>query len=107
MCHWLGGSNASAVLKRLAEHGVETTNTRCYPEWRRQRWGIEADTRMNESIKYLSRDTLTPEDLAYLESISIEDHKLYQAVDQHMPDSGACAVTDWPAAPAETVATAA
>jgi hypothetical protein len=107
MCHWLGGGNASAVLKRLAEHGVETTNTRCYPEWRRQRWGIEADTRMNESIKYLRRDTLTPDDLAYLESISVEDHKLYQAVDQHMLDSGACAVTDWPAAPAETVATAA
>lgn len=99
MCHWLGGGDAAAVLWRLTEHEVEVTNTRLYPTWRWQRWGIDADTRLNESIKFLTRDTLAPEVLAYLRDISVEDAKLYRAVDQHLLRTGACAVTDWEAAP--------
>jgi hypothetical protein len=107
MCHWLGGGDAAAVLWRLTVHEVEVTNTRLYSNWRRQRWGIDADTRQNESIKFLTRDTLGPEALAYLRDISVEDAKLYHAVDQHLLRTGACAVTDWEAAPAQEVAAAA
>jgi len=90
MCHWLGGGDAAAVLARLAEHGVEVTNTREYRRWRRQRWGIEVDTRINESIKVLTRDTLRADDLAYLRDISEEDATLYRAVEQQMLETAAC-----------------
>jgi hypothetical protein len=107
MCHWLGGGDAAAVLWRLTVHEVEVTNTRLYSNWRRQRWGIEADTRQNESIKFLTRDSLGPEVLAYLRDISVEDAKLYRAVDQHLLRTEACAVTDWEAAAVQEVAAAA
>ncbi len=107
MCHWLGRGDAGAVLARLAEHEVEVTTTRHYKQWRRQRWGIDADTRQNESIKFLTRDTVGAEDVAYLRDISVEDARLYRAVEQRLLRAGACAVTDWTAAPAEEVAAAA
>ncbi len=107
MCHWLGGGEAAAVLARLAEHEVEVTTTRQYPQWRRQRWGIDADTRQNGSIKFLTRDTLGAEDLAYLRDISVEDAKLYHAVEQRLLRTGECAVADWAASPVEEVAAAA
>jgi len=107
MCHWLGGGDATAVLARLAEHEVEVTNTRQYPNWRRERWGINEDTRQNESIKFLTRDNLETEDVAYLCNISVEDAKLYRAVEQRLLQTGGCAVTDWRGAPAEEVAVAA
>lgn len=97
MCRWLGGGDAAAVLARLAAHEVEVTNTRQYPQWRRQRWGIDADTRQNESIKFLTSQTVGEEDLAYLRSISVEDANLYLAVERHLRRTGACAVTDWAA----------
>jgi len=107
MCHWLGGGAAAAVLARLAEHEVEVTNTLQYPHWRRQRWGIETDTRQNESIKFLTRQTVAADDLAYLRDISVEDAKLYRAVEQRLMRTGECAVTDWAAVPLEEVAAAA
>jgi hypothetical protein len=95
LCHWLGGGSAATVLERLAENEVELTNTQQYARWRRERWGIDADTRQNESIKFLTRNNLKPDDLAYLQDISLEDAKLYRAVEQHLERTGACAVTAW------------
>ena len=42
---------------RLAHNQVEVTNTRNYPQWRSERWGIEENARRNESIKFITRDT--------------------------------------------------
>ena len=103
MCHWLGGGDAAAVLMRLAEHEVEVTNTRHYPQWRRQRWGVDADTRQNEFIKFLTRDALGAGDLAYLQDISAEDARLYRVVEQELVRTGASAVTNWAAVPAEVL----
>ena len=88
LCHWLGGGDATTVLARLAEHEVEVTNTQHYAQWRRQRWGIDEETRQNESIKFLSRGTLGAQDLDYLRDISIEDAKLYDVIARQL-DSGA------------------
>src|SRR6185503_18081997 len=73
MCHWLGGGDAHAVLARLGTLGMEVTNTREYGRWLRERWGISARTRQNESTKFLTRDALRAEDLAYLNGISEQD----------------------------------
>jgi hypothetical protein len=95
MCHWLGGGDAASVLARLAEHEVEVTNTRQYSRWRRRRWGVEADTRQNESVKFLTRQTVASDDLAYLNDISVEDSGLYRVVDAFLQRTGQYAVTNW------------
>jgi hypothetical protein len=107
MCHWLGGGNAATVLARLAEHEVEVTNTQHYKRWLRQRWGIDADTRQNESIKFLTRDRLAADDLQYLVQISREDAALYDAVEQRLLQAGACSVIQWAAPAIAEVAVAA
>jgi hypothetical protein len=107
MCSWLAGGDAATVIARLAEHDVEVTNTRQYENWRRQRWSVDANTRQNESIKFLTRESIGADDLGYLHEISVEDTKLYRAVDGLLLQTGALAVTDWSAAPVEEVASAA
>jgi hypothetical protein len=107
VCYWLGGGDAAAVLARLAEHEAEVTNTQHYPEWRRWRWGIEVEMHQHESIRFLTRESLTPEDLAYCHEVSKEDVKLYNVVEQYMARSNACAVTDWSAALVKDIAAAA
>jgi hypothetical protein len=106
MCHWLGGGAAATVVARLAEHEVEVTTTPQYTRWRRERWGIEADTRQNESTKYLTRHTVTAETIAYLHDISAEDAKLYRAVDQRLRQTEACSVTNWATVAVEELAAA-
>ncbi len=101
MCHWLGGGDAAAVLARLAEHEVEVTTVRHYPRWRRQRWGIEANTRQNESMKFLTQQTIGPEDLAYLREMSMQDIALYHTVELRLLRTGECSVTDWSQLPPE------
>jgi hypothetical protein len=107
MCHWLGDGDAKEVLARLDVHGVEVTNTREYGRWLRERWGINSRTRQNESLKFLTRDTLRSEDLAYLRGISEQDEKLYSAVEHHLLQTGACSVTGGIAIPAIPEAAAA
>ncbi|HSZ90617.1 MAG TPA: hypothetical protein VK822_14725 [Acetobacteraceae bacterium] len=106
MCHWLGGGAADTVLARLAEHEVEVTTTQQYARWRRERWGIAADTRQNESTKYLTRHAVSAETLAYLREITAEDARLYRAVDQRLVLTRASSVTDWATIPVETAAAA-
>ena len=95
MCSWLGGGSAATVVKRLAELRVEVTNTQNYSQWRRQRWGIQTNTRTNESTKFLTRDNIGHENIDYLRERSPEDAKLYQDIARRLSQSGACSVTDW------------
>ena len=84
MCDWLGGGNAETVLARLAHNQVEVTNTRNYPQWRSERWGIEENTRRNESIKFITRDTIGLDKVAYLQDLSSEDARLYKSVEEEL-----------------------
>jgi len=87
MCHWLGGGNAQTVLERLAEHHVELTDTTRYSHWLRDRWGITSTTRENESIKFITEESLNPKDLNYLREISSEDLRLYAALQNALEEA--------------------
>ena len=88
MCHWLGGGDAQTVIKRLAEHHVELTDTARYNHWLRERWGITSITRQNESIKFITAANLKPEDHDYLREISSEDLRLYAALQNGLRAAG-------------------
>jgi len=95
MCDWLGGGDATTVLARLAQNQVEVTNTQNYPQWRRQRWGVEAETRRNESTRFLTRDNIGADKVAYLHDLSREDAKLYRTVGSILSKTGECSVERW------------
>ena len=90
---WLGGGGSQAVLDRLVRHNVEVTDISRYNRWLQQAWGITAETRWNESKKFISVDDLTSDDLAYLQKITAEDRRLYRALQQVFDDTGKLALT--------------
>lgn len=89
MCTWLGGGgSARVVLDRLDRHSVEVTNTRNYEAWLAKIWGIGHSDRRNESFKFISADTLPPEDIEYLRSVNEQDFALFDAVNERLRVSG-------------------
>ncbi len=89
---WLGGEGGQAVLDRLVRHNVEVTDTDRYSRWLQQSWGIMADTRWNESKKFVSLEDLTQEDLIYLQKITAEDRRLYRSIQQVFDATGKIAL---------------
>ncbi|MGE0223610.1 MAG: hypothetical protein AB7S57_10140 [Acetobacteraceae bacterium] len=80
ICRWLGGGTAEEVIRRLAQYDVELTDTGRYNDWLTERWGIVANTRQNESEKFVTLDTLGHQELNYLARLSPEDLKLFDIV---------------------------
>ena len=95
MCDWLGGGDAATVLARLVQNRVEVTNVQNYSQWRCQRWGVEASTRRNESVRFLTRDNIGADKVAYLHDLSREDAKLYLSVESILSKTGNCSVERW------------
>jgi hypothetical protein len=95
MCDWLGGGDAATVLALLVQNRVEVTTIQNYSKWRRQRWGVEASTRRNESVRFLTRDNIGADRVAYLHDLSREDTKLYLSVENILSKTGNCSVERW------------
>lgn len=92
MCRWLGGGTAQIVAERLARHLVEVTDTTHYNAWLLDRWGISAQTRQNESIKFISLSSLGHQELGYVQDLSLEDRKLYSRLQQALAVEGKASV---------------
>jgi len=88
MCSWLGGGSAQVVLDRLDRHSVEVTNTQNYEAWLSRNWGIGRSDRRNESVKFISADTLPREDIEYLQSTNEQDYALFNEVNERLRKSG-------------------
>jgi hypothetical protein len=88
LCLWLGGGGAQRVADRLATYDVEVTDIARYNEWLRREWGIDAQTRWNESKKFISVQTMSADDITYLNGITRDDQKLFQAVDKVLSATG-------------------
>jgi hypothetical protein len=93
ICHWLGGNDADTVRQRLAHHHVELATSTSYNNWLQKEWGIESQTRQNTSTQYLSLSTLNHDDLVYISELSLEDQKLYNAIENRLTQSGQPSIT--------------
>ena len=88
LCHWLGGGDAATVVARLARYHVEITTTARYTDWLASEWNVTAPTRANASTRYLSLSSLAHCDLVHVETLSPEDRKLFDLVDERLTASG-------------------
>jgi hypothetical protein len=88
MCFWLGGNSAESAIKQLVAADVEITTTENYEDWLRQVWGITTTTRLNRSQTFVSADTMSHQDLSYVQDSYSEDIKLYTKIYQILQQSG-------------------
>jgi hypothetical protein len=91
---WLAGrrANASAALTTLINSDIELTDTAHYKDWLARRWNIVSDSRDNASVKFLTLDTLSGEQQAYLREITQEDMKLHRVIANAFTATGRASV---------------
>jgi hypothetical protein len=92
ICHWLGGGDAKAVLERLAQHGVELTDTARYHRWLVESWGVRNFTRQNVSSKVITVAGLNTDEQDYLRECYCEDLKVYAALQRGLNASGGSSI---------------
>ena len=94
LCFWLAGqgADAGAAMKALVSSDIELTDTARYKDWLARRWNIVSDSRDNASIKFLTFETLSPEQQDYLREISQEDMKLHQVIENGLTATGKASV---------------
>ena len=80
MCAFLGGDTAEAATEELIKHDVEITITDNYNGWLQQSWGIVSDTRLNRSERFVSTQTMSHQDLTYIQELYAEDLRLYASI---------------------------
>jgi hypothetical protein len=85
---WLGGDGSQAVLDRIVRFNVELTDIDRYNRWLKEAWGIIAETRWNESTKFISLENLSPDDIAHLNKITAEDRRLYRVIEDTFEATG-------------------
>ena len=93
LCNSLGGEGAQPVVDRLVTYGVEMTDVARYNQWLREVWGISAQTRWNESKKFISVQDLATDDLVHLNSITREDQRFFRTVESLLDASGKLSLT--------------
>ena len=93
ICYWLGGGTSAEVLARIRENNVEITDTSRYNSWLLHEWQINAQTRHNESIKFVTVDTLSVRELSYLGEITAEDASLYNAIERSLAKTTRYSIT--------------
>jgi hypothetical protein len=87
ICHWLGNGDARTVVRRLVTSDVEVTDTANYPDWLRQRWGINRSARANASCTIVTPDRLDTEDRVYIEEITAEDRQAFTLLSEQIARS--------------------
>lgn len=80
LCHALGRGDAASARECLVASDIEITDLSRYDAWLAQRWNIPRSARANESVKFISRDSLPAADRALIEAKTQEDRALYDAV---------------------------
>ena len=80
ICYWLGRGTFKTAVDHVILNNAEITNTTLNKSWLEQKPGINSVSRQNEFNKYISRDLLDQDDLAYISSITSEDLQFYSYV---------------------------
>lgn len=88
MCNFVGRGDAASAIELMALTNIEVTVVTQYERWLLDRWGFDRSIRVNESIKVLRVDNISRRDLEYIESISVEDMRLYRRVSTVIDNCG-------------------
>jgi hypothetical protein len=92
ICYWLGNGDVQSVIRRLVINDVEITDTPHYTAWLRERWDIVRTAKANESRKFVSQSHIQPDDLKFIESITVDDRETYALLSKQIDASGNAAI---------------
>jgi hypothetical protein len=93
ICHDLGDATANRAAENVILHAVELTDFAHYDEWCRRRWGIDRQSRSNQSMSYIALGDLTAEDRGHIAAITAEDAKIYAVAQRALARSAGPSVT--------------
>lgn len=93
ICRFLGRGDSASALDLCASCDIELTTASRYPQWLRQRWGINSQSRLNPSRPYLRREELTASDLQHIDEITREDARFYTQVDDQLKHTNRTALS--------------
>jgi hypothetical protein len=86
ICRFLGAGTAETALDMMARCDIEVTEVRKYNTWLKAEWGLDVDTRANESRKIISLSELGSADRRYLAEICEEDMRIYDPIVSRIGD---------------------
>lgn len=92
LCNALGRGDAASAMELLIASDIEITDLSRYDAWLAERWNIPRSARANESVKFISRNSLAADDLALIETKITEDRALYNAVRPHIDASATTSI---------------
>lgn len=92
ICRYLGGGSYETAVTRTVGHDLEVVELKQLDAWSEQRWGAIQKQRLNVSRKYISRQDLSPDDLAHARSIVEEDQRYYADVVAALERSGGLSI---------------
>lgn len=78
ICNNLGKGDADSARDAIVHTNIEITDTRRYSEWKRTRFNVDSDRRINESLPLFTPDIATSADRALIDDMAEEDMKLYE-----------------------------
>jgi hypothetical protein len=77
---YLGKGTAHSALDLIARTDIEITDVGMYKRWLKETWGIESDTRVNQSRPYVTIDSFRASEREYIKENCAEDMILYSAL---------------------------
>lgn len=92
LCNALGRGDAATAVDFMVASDIEITDLQRYEPWLARRWGIGRSARANESVKFIQRADLAPDDLALIGQKTAEDRVLYDRVRACLDQAGSAAI---------------
>ncbi|HEX3536699.1 MAG TPA: hypothetical protein VHU15_08020 [Stellaceae bacterium] len=90
--HLAGGRRGHRdAIRNIVLHDVEVTDTNHYNAWLHQAWGIESETRVNTSMKFLSREDIA-QHADQVRELTAEDQKIFDLITWALAERGSPSV---------------
>jgi len=88
ICNNIGRGDVSSTLDAMVTSNIEITDTKRYSAWKQQRFGIPAETRINESLPLFTPEIATQADRDFIDEMVTEDIPIYQQIIKKLDASG-------------------
>jgi hypothetical protein len=88
ICTYLGEGTADSAFDLMARCNIELTEVGHYNAWLSAEWGIDTDTRANQSRPILKRSDLDAAQWQEIAEICKEDFRIYNRVVERLAETG-------------------
>jgi hypothetical protein len=92
ICGNIGRGDVSSTFDALVTTNMEVSDTKRYSAWKQQRFGIPAETRINESLPLFTPEIASAADREFIEEMVTEDLVAYAKITKRLDETGELSV---------------